>query len=600
MQYYTEYLDNSILEKSECGILTYEDQKYYVNENEVVNNRAITNDIVYINESNEVIGIKKRENKYFIGILYIESKTKYGSVNGKNKYLFKSLNKKFSDFFVLSKHKNEKNMYVKIEFKDWDKKDKLPNGSILEYLGYVESIEATQEALRYYYDIAKPVMKIKNDEIQEDLKTLENIDYFDYEIFSIDPEGSKDIDDAFHFNKMSDWHNDNSNVVKYEVGVHIASPTYFLFDYIEEIMSRVSTVYLENKKYPMLPAIYSDNILSLLENNRRVALSVIYTFDADFKLENYRIKECNVLNLKNYTYEEFDLLLEKNQKMLNNLQKNNVEFFNFTKTLFNMSDSMDSHLFVEKWMIYTNNNVAKYLIKHNVKNVIIRTQKSPKIVDEIKDDIDESVLKYINIKNEESAKYEIYDASSNHLPNHLQNHLPNHYRLNLDFYTHYTSPIRRAVDFYIHSLFLGRNNIFSTEVLNNMIDNINIFTKNQRKFQRQLRRLLFLAEIKNKYESKNDSHLITEAYIIEIKDRFLVIYIPEYKLEEKICIIQKKFEKIIKSSVVLNDNNINEKINIIDETNEYTYELYEKIMNKMYVFLSFDSIFDKVKIEIVK
>jgi hypothetical protein len=133
-----------------------------------------------------------------------------------------------------------------------------------------------------------------------------------------------------------------------------------------------------------------------------------------------------------------------------------------------------------------------------------------------------------------------------------------------------------------------------------MIDNINIFTKNQRKFQRQLRRLLFLAEIKNKYESKNESNLITEAYIIEIKERFLVIYIPEYKLEEKICIIQKKFEKIVKSNIVLNDNNEIEKINIIDETYEYNYELYQKIIIKMYIFLSFDSIFDKVKIEIVK
>ena len=129
-----------------------------------------------------------------------------------------------------------------------------------------------------------------------------------------------------------------------------------------------------------------------------------------------------------------------------------------------------------------------------------------------------------------------------------------------------------------------------------------IILQNQRKFQRQLRRLSFLSQIKNKYESKNENHLISEAYIIEIKDRFLVIYIPEYKLEEKICIIQKKFEKIIKSNIVLNDdnNNIIEKINIIDETNEYSYELYQKIMIKMYVFLSFDSIFDKVKIEIVK
>jgi ribonuclease R len=568
MQYYTEYLDNSVLETSKYGILSYEDQKYYVNENEAVNNRGITNDIVYINETNEVIGIKSRMNKFFIGILYIESKTKYG----KNKYLFKPLNKKFPDFFVTSKHKNEKNMYVKIELKEWDKKDKLPNGTILEYLGYVENIEATQEALRYYYDIAKPPMKIKNNKIQADLKTLEEIDCIDYEIFSIDPEGSLDIDDAFHFNKMSDWHNDNSNLVKYEVGVHIASPNNFLFDYIEEIMSRVSTVYLENKKYPMLPAIYSDNILSLLENNKRVSLSVIYTFDADFKLENYIIKESNVLNLKNYTYDGFDLLLKKKQKILNNVEKNIVDFFNFTKILFNMSDSMDSHLFVEKWMVYTNHNVAKYLIKHNVKNVIIRTQKSPEIVDEIKDNIDESVLKYINIKNEASAKYEIYDPKINN----SSNYLPNHYRLNLDFYTHYTSPIRRAIDFYIHALLLGKRNIFSTEVLNNMIFNINTFTKNQRKFQRQLRRLSFLFEIKNKYETKNENHLISEAYIIEIKDRFLVIYIPEYKLEEKICIIQKKFEKIIKSNVILNDNNIIEKINIIDETQEYTYELYQK------------------------
>jgi len=584
MQYYTDYLDNSVLENSKYGILTYEDQKYYVYDNEVINNRAITNDIVYINENNEVIGIKSRTNKYFIGILYIESKTKYGIINGKNKYLFKSLNKKFPDFFVTSKHKNEKNMYVKIEFKDWDKKDKLPNGNILEYLGHVDDFDATQEALRYYYDIYKPPMKIRNIKINEDLKTLENIESIDYEIFSIDPQGSKDIDDAFHFNKISDWHNDNSGVIKYEVGVHIASPSYFLFDYIEEIMTRVSTVYLQNKKYPMLPEIYSDNILSLLENQKRIALSVIYTFDANFNLEDYKIKECNVLNLKNYTYEEFDLLLRKKEKKLNNVEKNNVDFFNFTKKIFNMDDTMDSHLFVEKWMIYTNHNIAKYLIKHNVKNVIIRTQNMPKVNND--ENIDNLVLKYINIKNEEGAKYEVYNES--------KNNIPNHYRLNLDYYTHYTSPIRRAVDFYVHTFFMGKNNIFDITKLNNIVENINIFTKNQRKFQRQLRRLNFLVEYKNE-----SSNLLMEAYIIEIKERFIVIYIPKYNLEEKICIIQKKFEKIIKSNIILNDNII-EKIHISDEISEYSYKLYEKIMVKMHVFLSFDSIFDKVKFEIVK
>ena len=52
--------DNSLLENSDYGILSYEDQKFYVDENEVVNNRGITNDVVYINKNNEVIGIKTR------------------------------------------------------------------------------------------------------------------------------------------------------------------------------------------------------------------------------------------------------------------------------------------------------------------------------------------------------------------------------------------------------------------------------------------------------------------------------------------------------------------------------------------------------------
>jgi ribonuclease R len=606
MQYYNEFVDNSLLIDKEFGKLEYEDNNYYVNGKEINNNRGITNDIVYI-ENNNVISIKERNNKFFIGILYINSKTKYGCVNGKNKYLFKPLNKKFSNFFVTSKHKNEQNMYVKIEFKDWDKKDKIPNGVILEYLGYVGNIDAEYEALRYYYDLYKPPMKIKKDKIDSDLATLSEIIEFEYEIFSIDPEGSLDIDDAFHFHKMSDYHNDNTNVVKYEIGIHIAYPTYFLFDYIEEIMSRVSTIYLPNKKYPMLPNIYSDNILSLIENNKRIALSIIYTFDEKLNLENFKIKESNVINIKNYTYENFDLMLTKKSKLLNNVERNIIEFFNISKTIFNL-DTMDSHLFVEKWMIKSNHTIAKYLIKHNLKNVIIRTQKTPILCsnfnlehDENENDnqYNEELIKYINIKNEESAKYEIYDLeNTNNSDTFAHAHTrtqTNHYRLNLDYYTHFTSPIRRAIDFYIHSFFLGKRNIFDKEKLTNIVNNINTFTKNQRKFQRQIKRLEFLSTIK-------DNVIITTGYIIDILDRYIIIYIPEYKLEEKICIIQKKFEKIIKSNIELNENGEIETINVINESdNEInSYNLYEKLTIKLYVFLSFDNIFDKLKIEIVK
>jgi ribonuclease R len=404
---------------------------------------------------------------------------------------------------------------------------------------------------------------------------------------------------------MNDYHNDNSNIVKYEIGVHIAYPTYFLFDYIEEIMSRVSTIYLPNKKYPMLPNIYSDNILSLIENNKRIALSIIYTFDEKLNLENFIIKESNVINIKNYTYENFDLMLTKKSKLLNNVERNIIEFFNISKTIFNL-DSMDSHLFVEKWMIKSNHTIAKYLIKHNLKNVIIRTQKTPILCsnfnlehkeNENDNQYNEELMKYINIKNEESAKYEIYDVeNTNNSDTCVQTQAQtNHYRLNLDYYTHFTSPIRRAIDFYIHSFFLGKRNIFDKEKLTNIVNNINTFTKNQRKFQRQIKRLEFLSTIK-------DNVIITTGYIIDILDRYIIIYIPEYKLEEKLCIIQKKFEKIIKSNIELNENGEIETINVINESdNEInSYNLYEKLTIKLYVFLSFDNIFDKLKIEIVK
>jgi len=67
------------------------------------------------------------------------------------------------------------------------------------------------------------------------------------------------------------------------------------------------------KKYNMLPPIYSENILSLLEGKKRRAISIIYTFDNTYELISYEIKSTKVFNEKNFTYEEFD------KKQMNNL-----------------------------------------------------------------------------------------------------------------------------------------------------------------------------------------------------------------------------------------------------------------------------------------
>jgi hypothetical protein len=89
-----------------------------------------------------------------------------------------------------------------------------------------------------------------------------------------------------------------------------------------------------------------------------------------------------------------------------------------------------------------------------------------------------------------------------------------------------------------------------------------------------IKRLDFLYSI-------NKEEIITYGYIIKIGNYNLTLYIPEYNLEEKVIIVANKFDKI------LNDK--------IDK-----YNLYDKVHIKLWVFTTFDNIFDKLKIEIIK
>jgi exoribonuclease R len=531
----------------EYGVLEYIDTNYYVNGKIVMIKdgiKPLLHDTVYINNDNDnnhfVVGIKERSKETILGILYLDSKTIYSSKNGAPRYIFKPLNRIYPNFFVQSSKKDAKNQkyYVKIEFKDWPESDKIPSGMIKDYIGTLGNISSECEALRCYYSLDNVSIKIPKEKINEDIKHVEEIDDIDYTIFSIDPPGSNDIDDAFHFKFNPDKN-------QYEIGVHIASPAYFLSGYMDDILKKVSTVYLPMKKYNMLPPIYSENILSLLEGKKRRALSIIYTFEYTYNIVSYEIKSTKVFNEKNFTYEEFD------KKQMN---KNPSPFVSFSKNFFN-DDEINSHKLVEKWMIYTNEKIAAHLIEnYSDKNIIIRSQEKSSVKPIELDD-------YLYICGEKSAKYDLYsaDKESSH----------SHYRLNLQIYTHFTSPIRRAVDFYVHSLLLGIESSLSKEHIQEYIENINKFTKSNRKFQRKVDRICFLANIKNA-----DKHIETMGYIIEIKnDKYIRVYILEYKLEEKIYCT-----------------------NMADNI---MYKLYDKINIRLYVFLLNDNIFDKLKIEIV-
>jgi exoribonuclease R len=569
MQYHKEYIisiDTNIL----IGVYkNIENNSYIEIENNkyisIDNNRAINNDIVkYIN--NNIVGIHVRNICDIIGILYLDSKIKYGNINDKSLFLFKPTNKSYPNFYIPYKIKNNINkVFCTINFKEWKITDKLPIGTLINIIGKIGIKEFEIEHMRIFYEINNNTWKVDNNKKKDDLKIIYDLQekIEDYEVFSIDPIGSKDIDDAFHFK--------NIGINEYEVGIHIASPTMFFENNYLEILERVSTVYLPNKKYNLLPNIYADDIISLLENKKRFALSLILRINNNL-VSSYELKETVVKNIKNYDYDEFDKILKKNEKF--------YEFINLSKIFFNIEE-INSHKLVEFWMIYTNKFIAKYLINNNFSNIILRSHQLNIKNKEL--NIDELLNNYLSLKQECSAMYVIYNK------NDLNQY---HSKLDNQYYTHFTSPIRRSVDFYIHMLLLNKikNNFID---IDKVIDKINIFTKKCRKFDRVIRRLNFLFDIK---ESNNN--IETYGYIINITKNKITLFIPEYNLEEKVIIIPYKFESTYNIDTMIDNNNIT-KIFYINEKINKVYTLYEKVNIKLWVFTTFENIFDKLKIEIL-
>ncbi len=575
MNYHKGFIDIDNINEEEKNNLKIE---LYEKQEGLINNRAIYGDEVYI-LNNEVINIKKRNNKKIVGILYMDSITQYGTNSSGNPYyLFKPLNSKYSQFYVASSKKEKHKIYVVIEFKEWTEKQRLPHGQIIEYLGKVGEEENEYEMLRYYHELnynkwklgENELLKIKSDENQN------NNEEYDYEIYSIDPEGCIDIDDAFHYKEIDIEKN------KYEIGIHIASPTKYFDkyeDWIKILTERISTVYLPHKKYNLLPNELADNFCSLIKDKVRWSISIIYEYEGT-ELKNYYWKESKVKNRKNYTYEEVDIMIGKKFKGGDIEMKN---MYKKTKEIFGLKE-LDSHKFVELWMIRTNEKVAEYLVNNleDSSRTILRVcYGNNKELNENKFLEEHGLFKYMERKEMKSAEYKYYNKDE----------YMGHSMLGLNLYTHFTSPIRRSVDFYIHLLLLNKN-IEKYDLLK-----INSFMKRTRKLDRDCKRMNYIFKIK-----KGEAESQLKGFITEITEKYIKVYIPDYELEEKIFIDDRygysKLKKIqfIKEAQSLEENQII-KLRIDDDNKEYN--LYEEREIKVWVFVKEDNFFNKIKVEIL-
>jgi len=383
-----------------------------------------------------------RDNETIHGILITSGKT-YGRANIISKHgklLYKCVpDDKSLPYFLIPYEeknigfsKNKKDKYITFRVKEWV--DKHPVGTLTNNFGDVDRIEN--------YTTYKMSCENINDSLQQFNKiivrslretTLGTIPYYcddkpiedrrDHQIISIDPIDCKDIDDAIGVRIV------NSEIV---LSVYISNVP-MMMEYLnlwDFLTDRVSTIYLPDKKIPMIPYILSDNVCSLKEGEDRVA----FVLDVFIDMSTYEILKVkhNTAIIKvenNYLYESRELLnLPLYKQLQNTVTKLNDQYKN-TKYL--IDDIKNSHDVVEYCMLLMNHECAKMLLGKS-RGIFRSTTK--KESNEIIKDSPYPTLNYIlnNISGQ-------YCSRSDLQPHYMIGN-------GLDCYTHITSPIRRIVD----------------------------------------------------------------------------------------------------------------------------------------------------------
>tara|TARA_Y100000816_G_scaffold289870_1_gene277266 strand:+ start:1454 stop:3139 length:1686 start_codon:yes stop_codon:yes gene_type:complete len=408
-----------------------------VNEKDIsvnpLEHKLFNNDV--IDETKNLVFSQIRTDKYIAGILLLSGKTYGRSKNGKLKYKCVPNDPKLPKFLIPYEikstgfNKNILNKFVIFKFKDWE--DKHPNGELLNALGEINDLNAFYEYQLYCKNLCISIKeftnevtkKMKNKNLKENINTIissnKNIEKrFDYFVFSIDARSTTDIDDAMSIK--------DNKISVYISNVPILMEFYQLWNSFSE---RISTIYLPDRKRPMLPTLLSENLCSLLENESRIVFCMdIYLNETHDDIENILFTNAFVKINKNYRYEDEDYLLNENYIQIKNICSQLCKKYKYIKEV------KDSHDLIAFLMIMMNLESAKQMIKF--KDGIYRTLKIKDNENLDKKDIPDDIYNFIKIWQSSSGIYTNYEERVSH----------DLMASSIEDYLHITSPIRRLVD----------------------------------------------------------------------------------------------------------------------------------------------------------
>ena len=453
----------------------------------------------------EVIEVTERHKTDFVGVIDIQANFAFVSTANPKMY---------TDIFIPKDKigEAEQGDVVLVHIEDWPKKADSPFGSVIKVLGKPGEHDTEIHAILAEYGLPSefPIevetFAQKIDTSITESEIANRRDMRDTLTFTIDPKDAKDFDDALSFKKL-----ENGN---YEIGVHIADVSFYLQEGTildDEAYQRATSVYLVDRVVPMLPEVLSNFACSLRPNEEKYTFSAVFEINEKSEVINQWFGRTVILSDQRFAYEEAQYIIEtkddvipvetsitgssykvseeivsatlKMDELAKILRKRRMAegaiSFDKVEVKFNLDEegepqgvyfkvSKDANHLIEEFMLLANRKVAEYIGKQN-KTFIYRIHDEPnedklfamqtviakfgykidfkqgsisqalnKLMEDVNGKKEQNLIDTLAIRSMSKAKYSTDNIG--------------HYGLAFDYYSHFTSPIRRYPDIMVHRL----------------------------------------------------------------------------------------------------------------------------------------------------
>ncbi|MDR0694777.1 MAG: ribonuclease R, partial [Prevotellaceae bacterium] len=393
----------------------------------------------------------------------------------------------------------ESGQKVAVRVFDWDARNREPVGRIIDILGAPGENDTEMHAILAEYGLPYRFPEAVEQEAENIPAEIspqdiaERRDFRGIATFTIDPADAKDFDDALSFQKLK-----NGN---YEVGVHIADVTHYVRPGMlieKEAGERTTSVYLVDRTISMLPEKLSNNLCSLRANEDKLCFSAVFELDKQAQIKNKWFGRTVIRSIHRFSYEEAQAVIETGKGTLSKelgilyklSQSLRTARFEHGAVLFErpepkievdengrplrvyFKEPVASNFLIEEFMLLANRSVAEVVgCTAQPKTFVYRVHDEPnpeklqvfhdfikyfgysmkqtktpleaarelnKLLEKVKNTPEGNVIENMALRTMARAHYTTGNIG--------------HYGLAFEYYTHFTSPIRRYPDMMVHRL----------------------------------------------------------------------------------------------------------------------------------------------------